>query len=309
MLCPKCGSKETIEIRGKIFCTSCGSTIQGKRGGEKKKSTSYKNFDDSKIIESKEFAVRPSYTLLRPLTNEPLPLLKQPKQRGRSILKPLILIITISGLVIFIILLFTFKPLIDFRHNFIKKTYDFVQKETQPVYQIDNFKTKIKLTQEKANEWNSEAYLTFVDISDDPTFKPINFSTSNTYHCVFISQQKNEAVVFFIHRNNNQIVGNIKLSKKEINIPHESGTNMPSIKIDQVKFISDEVFPVAEVNGLKSFLESHKDAKPSVGPVLEYSNKYETNYWLYVYKTPNNKHKFMAKVSADSGKILEVSQR
>lgn len=305
MQCPKCGAQENIEIRGKIFCARCGSIIQKSSGRERTKFVlPEETLSEVKVVESKEFAVRPNYYLP---VKEPTALLEQPKSK-RNIGLDISLIIFLLGLGTIIVLSFVYKPLSDFRSKFTKNASQFIQKQTQPVYEIDNFKNKMQLVQEKANSWNDKAYLAFVDLSNDPSFKPSNFSTDNTYHCVFMNPNNKEVGIFFIRRNNDQIVGSIKVAKKDLNIPSED-SNIQSLQVSKIKYLSNEVYPVAEINGLKDFLQKYKTARSEVGPVLQRSNKYATNYWLYIYKTPDDKHKFMAKVSADNGKILEVSQR
>ncbi len=306
MQCPKCEAQENIEIRGKIFCARCGSTIQESSGGRRTESASPEETSafEVKVVESKEFAVRPNYYLP---TKEPAALLEQPKLK-RNIALDVSLIIFLLGLGTVIVLSFVYKPLSDFRSKLTKNASQFIQKQTKPVYEIDNFKNKMQLVQEKALGWSDKAYLAFVDLSDDPSFKPSNFSTNNTYHCVFMNSNNKEIGIFFIRRNNDQIVGSIKVAKKDLNIPSED-SNIQSLQVSKIKYLPNEVYPVAAVNGLKDFLQKYKNAQLKMGPLLAYSNKYGTNYWLYIYNTPDNKHKFMAKVSADNGKILEVSER
>jgi len=303
MQCLKCGSRDFIKIKDKLFCTRCGLVIKELDRGEEAEETSkgIVPVAKPKVVESEEFTVRPSAVLVK---RTPLELPKKSKKRIKDVnFKPFCFVATILSIIFFVILLFVFEPFINFR--------SLVVKYTQPVSEIEHFKNKMELASEKAQAtWNTRAYLVFVNLSENSDYKPVNFSTRNTYHCIFEApSEKNKVAIFFVHKNRDEIVGEIKTSKKDINISCEDYKNPPSINLEKVSFLADEVFPIVEVNGLTKFLKKYKKAKLKTGPVLEYSRKYNTAYWLYIYETSDKKHKFMSKVNAQNGKILELSQR
>lgn len=300
MRCSSCGSEKNIELKGKIYCSDCGSVVyQPTRIREEnwQAPVAEKYIAEPKVIESHEFASSPaSYKYREPAWQESN---EEVKKQGVNF-KPFLLILTIVSIVFFVIMLFVFEPIVNLRSKIVKYT--------QSATEIERFREKISTLQSKAKAWDKNSYLAFVDLTENPSYKPVNFSIKDTYHSIFSSTDKKNVAIYFTRKNSDEIVGNIETDKKDIKIPSETDP-YSAINMETVKYLPEEVFPMVEVNGLKKFLEIYPNASLRIGPVLEYSKKHGANYWLYYYKTADNKHKFIAKVSAENGQILEISQR
>jgi len=292
MRCLKCGSTENIEIGGKIFCARCGELIYvpSKTRNDSPLPEENVYLPEHQVIESEEI-----------LHYKAVPLQTPPVAREINF-KPLLLILTIVSVIFLIVLSFIFEPFINLRLSILKYT--------RPVSEIDYFKNKMNFTSQEAKKsWDKESSLIFVDLTKDSPYRPTNFSSHNTYPCIFTSpNKKDEMAIFFVHQKQDKIVGAIKVQRGDLLFLSDISDAGP-LPIKKINYLPDQLISVIQINGLDNFLNIYKNTSLTLGPILAFSNKYSTCYWFYLYETSNKKHRFKAKINAENGKILEISQR
>lgn len=301
MVCNKCGSNENVEIGGKIFCASCGSLVYKPLNlNENISSTnnnSIINNFDHQIIESEEFIDRIPITTQVPEESFITEDEEKIKQKTISF-KPFFILSGFLILFLLIILSFFFQPFINYRESLIKYT--------QPVSEINFFKNQLELAVKKARSINKNNELIMVDmgIRNNNLYR----IDQNKYYfaCLFSSPFKKDLEVIFINKNKEEILGSGKINQEKIEII--SDDNKP-ISFHQLNYLANDIEKIVEINGLKDFLDKYNEVYLYFGPALLASKKYNNNYWLFIYKSKDNKHKFMAKVNAQNGEIIEISQR
>lgn len=299
MVCHKCGSEDNVEIGNKIFCAQCGSLVYKPLNLNENNSNYNNNLInhlDHQIIESEEFIDKIPITTVVPEGSFIIKDREKIKEKSISF-KPFFIISGFLILFLLIILSFIFEPFINYRESLIRYT--------QPTSEINFFKQQLELAVKKARETNKNNNLIMVDMEPKNHELYNNIKDKDLFACLF-SNQNNNLEVFFINKNKEEIINSEKINRQKIEIISQD--NKP-ISFNKLNYLAGDVENIIKINGLKEFLKKYNDAYLYMGPILLFSEKYNNNYWFYIYKTPNNNHKFMAKINAETGEIIEISQR